>query len=98
MEYKFGGTKKPVLGSGTDFGIYFGIRINGDPVNPKKWCQQLKNRNQISFFPVLNREMGILSNSSGIPAEWVWISRKGIELRETGSKVQQVFSRVLDKV
>lgn len=85
-------------GGRTDSGIYFGIRINGDPVNPKKWCQQLKNRNQISFFPVLNREMGILSNSSGIPAEWVWISRKGIELRETGSKVQQVFSRVLDKV
>lgn len=43
-------------------GVYFGIRIDGDPVNPKKWCQRIQPGNKVSFSPILNRERLFGSN------------------------------------
>ncbi|HXK57840.1 MAG TPA: hypothetical protein PLZ16_14465, partial [Gammaproteobacteria bacterium] len=56
-------------GGRSDSGVYFGIRINGDPVNPKKWCQRIESGNRISFSPVLNSGIKIMSYSLSVPAE-----------------------------
>lgn len=54
-------------GGRSDFGVYFGIRIDGDPVNPKKWCQRIQSGNRVSLSPILNRETLFGSNGSIIP-------------------------------
>jgi len=84
-------------GGRSDSGVYFGIRIGGDPVNPKKWCQRVQRGNRVSIFPSLNREIEFLSKGFNTPHEQAWMSRKGIQVKVTGSAFQQGFLHTLDK-
>jgi len=86
-------------GGRSDFGVYFGIRVDGNPVNPKKWCERIKKGNRISFSPVLNSQIKSLSNGLSISAERARVRSRGIrQPPRTGSAVQQASSQVLDKV
>lgn len=78
-------------------GVYFGIRIGGDPVNPKQWCQRIQSGNRVSFSPMLNSQIESLSNSLSIPAERARVSKSAILFNVSGSAVKELFSRVTDK-
>lgn len=85
-------------GGRSDSGVYFGIRINGDPVNPKKWCRRIESGNRISFSPVLNSGIKIMSYSLSVPAESAGAGGRGARLNEAGSAFWEAFSQALGKV
>ena len=56
-------------GGRSEYGVYFGIRIDGNPVNPKGWCRRLEPGNRVSWQFLLNGELENLSNRFGFSIE-----------------------------
>ncbi len=65
-------------------GVYFGIRINGDAVNPKKWCRRLKRGNRISFSQDLNSNRKGRSNRLRIPGNSTEVRSTSLPFNENG--------------
>ncbi len=61
-------------------GVYFGIRVRGKPVNPKRWCQRIKG-GRVGWSP------GIDEGSSGLSAALLQLPRLEISDRSDRSRV-----------
>ena len=84
-------------GGRSDSGIYFGIRIGGDPVNPKKWCQRIQSGNRVSFLPAFEqsaRKSVKQIEYSGLESQ---VSKRAILSNVSGSAVKELFWRVTDR-
>ncbi len=62
-------------GGRTQSGVYFGIRLNGEPQNPQKWCRRARGRT-ISAGPGMQRPIAGLSRQRPV-VKAGWPEREG---------------------